>query len=122
MRNMSSRKPIYIRVLVMKQGDQFLAQCLEHDLAAQASSEQQAIESFIRVLKARVQRDFRSGKRPFAGLRPAPDRFFQEWDRLVSPDETLPAKTVTFPHEHSVPDAYVISQIAHQNAGSDLSQ
>jgi hypothetical protein len=117
-----SRAPIYIRVLIVRQGGQWLAQCLEHDLAAQAPSEKKAIGSFIRIVKARLHRDYRAGRQPFEGLPPAPAHFLDAWNRLIGDDETLMTKTVSLPDDDNIPDAYVISQIAKNNGENGVTQ
>jgi hypothetical protein len=109
--------PVYIRVLVLKQGDQWLAQGLECDIAAQGPSDQLAINSFIRILRARLARDHNSGREPLAGLPRAPERFEATWNRLVARGH-LVTEAVAIPDDDPVPvpDAYVISQIA-RNTG-----
>lgn len=80
------REPIYFRVLVFKQSGQWLAQCLERDLVAQAPSEQQAIDSFIRLLKLRLRRDYQNGAAPLVNLPPAPERYEEIWNQLIADD------------------------------------
>jgi hypothetical protein len=106
------RDPIYIRVLVFKESGQWLAQCLERDLVAQAPSEQEAMDSFIRLLKGRLVRDLNNGKEPLQNLPPAPSRFLDAWNRLTNKHDALSAKSVSLPDDGDIPDAYVISQIA----------
>lgn len=108
------RDPIYIRVLVFRQQGQWVAQCLEHDLVAQAPSEDEVMSSFIRLFKSRLIRDLNSGREPLKTLPPAPARFLEAWNRITNEKESLTAKSVSLPDDSDhVPDAYVISQIAN---------
>lgn len=59
---MSRPKPLFVRVLVIWRGSQWLAQGLEYDLATQAPTDQQAIYSFLRILRARLLRDAQLGR------------------------------------------------------------
>lgn len=107
-----SKNPLFIRVLVLRHGEQWLAQALEFDLAAQGSTGDQAINSFIRILRARVTRDLEMGRIPLVGLPAAPDKFFQQWARLMREHDHLTTEPVTLPDEAPIPEAYVISRIA----------
>ena len=114
------QSPLYIRVLVLKQGDQWLAQGLDHDLAAQGPSDRQAIQSFLRILRARMKRDHERGKLPLEGLPPAPDRFFDVWERAQRDlHDGLVTETTSDPTD-DVPPAYVIKQIVQGAGGADL--
>ena len=110
----TQRTPIYFRVLVFRQGDQWLAQCLEHDLVAQAPSGDEAFASFIRLLKARLLRDSANGRVPLENLPPAPQRFVDIWNQLTT-NKTVPATPISFPDDDRdhVTEAYILSQIAN---------
>ena len=108
------RDPIYIRVLVFRQDGQWVAQCLEHDLVAQAPSDDEVMGSFIRLFKARLLRDLSMGAEPLKSLPPAPSKFIEMWNRITNEKESLTAKSVSLPDDaEHIPDAYVISQIAN---------
>jgi hypothetical protein len=110
---------VFIRVLVLKQEGQWLAQALDHNLSAQGSSEKQAVQSFFRILRARLRADRDHGREPLSGLPPAPDRFFDIWDRKM---RELHAGLVTESalEPDGVPPAYVIKQIIQGDGGADL--
>jgi len=112
--------PLFIRVLVTKQGEQWLAQGLDHDLAAQGSSDQLAIRSFIRILRARLRLDYQNGRTPLQGIPQAPEHFFQEWERLERAQEQLVTQPAADPADDT-PPAYVIQQIV-QGGGTDLNR
>lgn len=110
---------LYLRVLVIKQGEQWLAQALDYNLSAQAPSDDQAVQAFIRILRARLRMDHERGKTPLQGLPQAPDRFFEVWERL---ERELHDGLVTEPAsepEEGIPPAYVIKQIVNAD-GADL--
>ena len=113
---MSRPRPpaLYVRVLVILQGDQWLAQGLDYDLAAQGPSDEQAIQSFVRILVARLRRDHQSGKEPLLNLPPAPDRFFEIWERGERERDGLTVQPASDP-TGEIPPAYVIRQIAENN-------
>ena len=104
---------MYVRVLVVHQGDQWLAQALEFDLAAQGPTDKSAVDAFLRLFKARARHDHELGKQPFASLPPAPDSFFEAWDRLSREDEApnhfTPADDFD---DDDLPPAYILQAIA----------
>lgn len=112
----SHPSPLYIRVLVIQQGDQWLAQGLDYDLASQGSDDRQAIQSFVRILLARLKRDHQQGTAPLQNLPQAPDHFFELWDRLARQQDSLTVQPASDP-TGDLPPAYVIQHIA---ASTDL--
>lgn len=74
-----------LRVLIEPQylngGLWYVAQCLEHDLAVQARSAQEAHEAFVALVRSRcsiaVQKQIDD---PFQGIKPAPKRFESAWE------------------------------------------
>lgn len=71
-----------MRVLVFRRERQYLAQGIDYDLTSQAPSEQQAIRSFVRLLRARLKRDTELGRRPLQGVPRAPQHYLEAWDQL----------------------------------------
>lgn len=63
-----------LRVVVLRDGDVFVAQCLEIDIAAQGLSEVDAISRLKAVLRAESVMAEEQGK-TIADLGPAPDAF-----------------------------------------------
>ena len=117
---MSRVQPILIRVLIARHGDQWHAQGLDFALSAQAPSEKQAIRSFLRIVRARLKLDRERGRKPLEGLPPAPERYFEVWDRLEREGhEDLPAELASDPAADT-PPAYVIKQIVQADNGPTL--
>ena len=114
------RAPLFIRVLVVQQGKQWLAQALENNLSAQGASDEQAVQSFLRILRARLRADRERGKTPLQGLPPAPDRFFDLWERFVRDLHDGLVTEATSDAEDGTPEAYVIKQIVQNVEGRDL--
>jgi len=115
---MSSRA-IFIRVLVMRQGQQWLAQGLEYDLAAQGPSEKQAILAFVGVLQGHLRLDRKHGREPLAGIPPAPERFMKAFERLQRRTEpTLQHLDLV----DGIPPAYLIQATAQNTNDLGLLQ
>lgn len=108
---------MFIRVLVLQLQGQWLAQGLEYDLSAQGQSDKQAVDSFIRLLRARLRRDLALGRVPLADLQEAPERFQELWAELDKTDGDLHTSSVV---GDEIPPAYVIRQIARNTFGFDL--
>lgn len=63
-----------LRVVVLRDGDLFIAQCLEIDIAAQGASEQQALQRLTAVLRAESSAAAEEG-RDLRDIGPAPAAF-----------------------------------------------
>ena len=73
----SDDAPHKLSVLFIESRSGWTAQCLEHDIAAQADSLNALFDEIERVLVAQVALDEAQGRRPFEGIEPAPAKF---WD------------------------------------------
>lgn len=87
----------FVRVIVMKDGDDYIAQCLEYDICANASDVESALKRF--VTKFSFERNFsieRNGS-PFAGIDRAPDEYFDMWvDCSDKGEVSAPGSHITF--------------------------
>ena len=68
-----------MRVIVIKEENMFVGQCLEHDICAQGSTVPELMERLS--LTASLEADDRGGS--LEGLEPAPDHFHQMWDSAL---------------------------------------
>ena len=69
-----------LRVLIFQgTSGHFVALCLEHDFAVQASTLEAAVVAFEKEYRARIQTAEQRGERPFQHGRRAPEEF---WDRF----------------------------------------
>ncbi len=70
-----------IQVILFEESGQWVAQCLEYDIAAQGPNLDTARERFDVTLKAELKESLdRHGKR-FGGIPPAPERYQRMWER-----------------------------------------
>lgn len=65
-----------LSIVLVRRGQVWLAQCLEHDVCATGFSEQEAAEAVMESLILRVSMDRLLGRAPLDGLRPAPSEFW----------------------------------------------
>ena len=85
--------PDTIRVVMFEEAGQWVAQCLEYDIAAQGPDLDSLNERLDVILKAELRESLARHGTPFAGIGPAPDRYQRMWDRRVrSLDVTTNAK------------------------------
>lgn len=77
-----ANSPFVLRVLVFCQDGQFLAQGIEFDINAQAPTEKQAVQSYLRMVQMRARHDIAQGREPLAGIPSAPKRYIDAWARL----------------------------------------
>lgn len=86
-----------IRVIVFKEDGQWVAQCLEFDISAQADDLDTLSERLVVTLKAEIRESLERHGKPFAGIDPAPKRFHMMWDRRPRSVEVNPAPWVKTP-------------------------
>lgn len=98
-----------VHAIVFQEGDWWSAQCLEYDIAAQAHSLSELRHEIERVLTAHVVLAKRQDREPFAGMRRAPEKFWEMYERarLVpnSPDDDTRREAVV-PHLRIVDDVH----------------
>ncbi|MEA2599677.1 MAG: hypothetical protein QOF89_669 [Acidobacteriota bacterium] len=69
--------PNKIHAVVFKDGDWFIAQCLEYDIATQAKSISALIDEVEQIIAAHILVADKKDVEPFANLPRAPRRFWQ---------------------------------------------
>lgn len=73
--------PGQIRVILIQDGETWMAQCLEHDIGAQAK-DLDTLQSLLTVaIQAEMNESIRRHGKPFAGIEPAPKSFFDLWEK-----------------------------------------
>jgi hypothetical protein len=80
-----------IRVIMFQDGDQWVAQCLEYDLGAQAPDIDTLNDRITVLIKAELKESIDRHDKPFGGIPPAPARFQHMWERRVRSVEVSPA-------------------------------
>lgn len=71
-------QPVRVSVWLHKDGNAWVAQCLDKDLAAQGSTEEDAKKRFMDALGAQIAWDLHDGRAPLSALPQAPRRYFQD--------------------------------------------
>jgi len=77
---------------MFEEGGQWIAQCLEYDIAAQGPDLDTVHERFDVTLKAELKESVEKHGKPFAGIPPAPDRYHRMWERRVRSFELSPSR------------------------------
>jgi hypothetical protein len=81
-----------LRLLLIKEGTQWVAQCLEHDLAAQGVEIDDAVDAFASILAAKIIADIKAGREPLANCKPAPAHYFALAQRAKHLDAPVPRR------------------------------
>ena len=89
---MTKPRTISLKLLLIKEGSQWVAQCLEYDLAAQGPEIDDAIDAFASVLAAKIIADVNGGREPLAACKPAPDHYFVLARRAKHIDSPVPRR------------------------------
>ena len=98
-------------MLVFKeqQSGAWVAQALEHDIAAHGSSIEEAKTAFEQTVLGYFRLDAKYRREPLASLRPAPEAFWEAWKRVVTKQtEPLPLS------DPSIPPAYVVNAVTNE--------
>ncbi|HEX3532407.1 MAG TPA: hypothetical protein VH988_35555 [Thermoanaerobaculia bacterium] len=88
-----------IRTVLFREGDWWVAQCLDVDIAAQAKTENDLEYELGRILVGHVMASETLGVKPFANLPPAPRRYWDMFFGAASKSTTMiPFLPVTVSH------------------------
>ena len=85
---MTARTPmtqVSVRVVVFQEGDWVCAQCLEHDIAAQAKTLDACLYELDRLIIGHVAISLENGLDPLHDLKPAPRRVWEWFERSKIP-------------------------------------
>ena len=104
------------RVLLFKEGDHWVAQGLEYDVAAQGRSREETKAAFQRTFIGRLLFDVERGREPLKGVERAPAQYWKVFAELTEHEKTLSAPERIVSPEQSpagidVPPAFMISII-----------
>jgi hypothetical protein len=69
-----------IRAILFREGDLWVAQCLEYDIGVQAPDLAQLSERLHIAIGAERKESIARNGTAFSGIDPAPHRFFEMWD------------------------------------------
>ena len=100
---------IFLRIVYLPEGNSWIAQCLEHDIAAQGKTLQEAEDAFRKTIVGQVILDLRKGREPLEGIKPAPRLYWRKFDEGVrlGVDPTIDLPT-------DVPPAYMVEKITSE--------
>ena len=101
-----------VKVLFIREGEAWVAQCLEHNIAAQGKTLHEAEKTFGKTLVGQLLLDSRRGKEPLQGIKPAPPVYWRKFDEGIGlklePTIHLPKSTPpAFPIEEIRKEARV---------------
>lgn len=107
-----SERNLYIGVLFIHEGDYWIAQGIDFDLAAQGSSFENAKRAFELAFFGQLQLDRRFGRTPLENLGPAPRQFRDIFDRIAK-GTRLTAETLGAPENMpELPPAFMIQAVS----------
>jgi predicted RNase H-like HicB family nuclease len=96
------QNPYQIRAVVLQEGDWWVAQCLDYDIATQAKTIAELYDELERVLMGHMVMAREAGVAPFSGIPRAPKRY---WDLFR--DARLKLEPVEPPVQLDVPSPSV---------------
>ncbi len=103
---------IVISVVFFREaGGAWVAQGLEHDIAAHGATVPEARVAFERTVGGYLRLDARMGRDPLSTLEPAPTMYWDVWNRVATKALEQPSLVANDDAE-SVPPAYVIAAIS----------
>lgn len=110
---------LMVSVLLLKEGETWVAQCLEHDVAAQGDSIDEALDNFGAVFAGHVTLDVKEGREPLADVPQAPSLYWEHYKKGQRLDKTLPIRipertTTTGQLLSAAPPAWMISAMAQE--------
>lgn len=95
-----------LRVLFIKDGDLWVAQCIDRDIAAQGRSVSEAKRAFEHTIIGQILFDLKRGKEPLSDFRPAPASYRAKFDEA---EQLMDTKPIQLPE--GTPPAFMINQI-----------
>ena len=98
-----------IRVLLFRDSDMWVAQCLEYDIAAQGKTLDEVQNRLKRTFVGQIILDVEMGKQPLQGIAEAPQMFFERFENCGH--RLKEATPFTF---DDIPPAYVVNAIAEE--------
>jgi len=96
----------HVRVIVYSEGDLFIAQCLEVDIATQARDIPTLLERLDMTLDAECAICREGGRDPLKRIAPAPNYFHDLWEK----------RSVTLAHMHLPVHQHLKMEVALANA------
>jgi hypothetical protein len=76
--------PITIRAIAFQEGDVWIVQGIEYDICTRAQNPASVPAAFMRAVAENACITQHLGRKPFEGIKPAPTRFKEMFDRAVA--------------------------------------
>lgn len=102
-------KTLVISILFLHEGDSYVAQCLEYDIAAQGKTMPEVKRAIELTLIGQITLDIHSGKRPFEGIPKAPAMYWEIFDKALKIEVEEPISLL-----RDVPPAFLINEIVKE--------
>jgi hypothetical protein len=99
---------LYITVLFIKQGDRWLAQALEYDLAAQGDNVDLAKRAFERTFQGQLELDRRMKRVGLSNLPKAPAVYWEMFRRLVQDRTPMTTEPIETDIPSDTPPAFMV--------------
>jgi len=97
-----------LSILLLREGDVWVAQCLEYDIAAQGKTIADAKDAFARTFSGQVAVDLHHDVEPLHGFSQAPRMY---WELFKKGERLADRQPIYLPTE-SVPPAFMIHAMA----------
>lgn len=107
-------REIRLRVLFIEGDEWWSAQCLEHDIATQAETLKDLFYEMERMLVSHMAQAAEEGSEPFAGIGPAPEKYWKIFEQSQIHMER-PAAGIK-PRESTPPQIHPTIRVAEQAA------
>lgn len=96
-------KETMIRAVAFQHGAHWVAQCLEYDIATQASTPDELLAELERIVVAHLLVADKEGIAPFAEIPRAPQRFWEMYRRARAKVQTIPTADLPLPRSQPKP-------------------
>jgi hypothetical protein len=86
----ADEETLIVNVLAFREGDFWVAQCIEYDISARSDTLPKALTAFRHAFAANLAANQELGRKALEGVPPAPQRYRQMFDQAESVHEKLP--------------------------------
>ena len=101
-----SKQTLVLRVLFVKTGELWAAQCIDYDIAVQGDSVREAKQAFEKAIIGQILFDLNQGRVPLSNFRAAPDSYREKFDEAERLADDSPLEL-----PKGMPPAFIINQI-----------
>jgi hypothetical protein len=91
-----------IRAVAFRRGDWWVAQCLDYALATQTRTLEELPYELERLLTVQVQASLARNIEPFSGFAPAPQKYWEMYERARARVEPVPGSDAGLAATHPV--------------------